>query len=130
VGEGDLRFYVAYGNAPERQCAFRQTLSRFNSLGPRVEWRRDAGQPFATILRWFTDAGEGEPRKSWLVVTRLGGDATCHTAYVEGSSSEANAIARRYADEFARTFDCRRDKPDFHLKTAGAAEIATWSTCE
>jgi len=121
VAEGDLRFFVGYGPRPEAQCAMQQTFATFNSVGPRVEWRRADGVPFATILRWFVTSGDSGDRKSWLVVTRLRPPDTCHTAYVEGSSPEANALARKYADEFARGFDCRKDKPDVSLKIAGGA---------
>ena len=119
VAEGDLRFFVGYGPRPEAQCAMQQTFAAFNSLGPKVEWRRADGVPFAAILRWFVTNGDSGDRKSWLVVTRLGSPDTCHTAYVEGSSPAANALARKYADEFARGFDCRKNRPDVSLKGAG-----------
>ncbi|MGE0210591.1 MAG: hypothetical protein AB7S41_02760 [Parvibaculaceae bacterium] len=128
VAEGDLRFFVGFGRRPEAQCAMTQTFAAFNSLGAKVEWRRADGEPFAAILRWHVTSGGEGSRKSWLVVTRLGPD-TCHTAYVEGSSPEANALARKYADEFARGFDCRKDKPDISLKTSGIPDAGLPEPC-
>ena len=121
ISESDLRFVVGFGPEPGRQCSFSQTFRDFNAPGRTVEWRLRDRIPFATILRWSLHRGDGKITKSWLVVTRLGPPDTCHTAYVEGSSPEANALARKYADEFARGFDCRKDKPDVSLKIAGGA---------
>jgi hypothetical protein len=110
VLEGDLRFYVSYGADAERQCAAQQTFGPFNTLGPRIEWRLEAGRPFATILRWHLDK-EGGGRESWLVVTRLDGDGVCHVAYIEGALPDANERARAEADGRARRFDCFADTP-------------------
>ena len=129
VAEGDLRFFVGYGPDPAGQCAMRQTFAPFNSLGARVEWRRADGRPFATILRWFTQ-GNDQPRKSWLVVTRLGPGGTCHTAYVEGATADANALARRYADEFARGFDCGSGKPDVSVQSPGTQALISSEPCQ
>ncbi len=131
VAEGDLRFFVGFGGHPDKQCAFHQTFPSFNSLGAKVEWRRADGKPFAAILRWYVQMGETGERKSWLVVTRLGRpEETCHTAYVEGASPDANALARRYADEFARSFDCSRDKPDVSVKSPDAQGQVPARACE
>lgn len=110
VLEGDLRFYVSYGADAEKQCAAQQTFGPFNTLGPRIEWRLEAGRPFATILRWYLDKEEGG-RESWLVVTRLDGNGICHVAYIEGALADANERARAAADARARRFDCFADVP-------------------
>jgi hypothetical protein len=110
VTEGDLRFYVGYGRHADNQCAMHQTFGPFNTLGPKIEWRLENGQPFATILRWYLDK-EGGGRESWLVVTRLDGDATCHVAYIEGGMPGANERARDAADDRARSFSCYLDTP-------------------
>lgn len=130
VWEGDLRFTVAFGAEPESQCAMQQTFPAFNSLGPRVEWRLAGGKPFATILRWQLSKDETGGTESWLVVTRLGGPDTCQVGYVEGSLPDANAVARRLADETARGFDCRRDVPRVEARTAAAMEEVPQVACE
>ena len=106
VMEGDLRMFVAYGPEARQQCAALQTMSAFNTLGPKVEWRVEDGKPFATILRWFTDNGSGT-KKNWLVVTKLDGDQGCHTAYIDGAMPDANGLARKMADSVTRRFDCK-----------------------
>ena len=110
VIEGDLRMYVGYGRHARNQCATHQTFGPFNNLGPKVEWRVQGGRPFATILRWILDKGDGSPKKTWLVVTNLDGSNTCHVAYVEGTMPNANQRARDTADLYARGFNCTADK--------------------
>ncbi len=91
VAEGDLRFFVSYG--------------------PNAAFERAAGLPFATILRYFADYGDGGPPEQVLVVTRLGEEEVCHVAYVNASANpDANLLARQAADLIARNFLC-----DFHL---------------
>lgn len=123
IWEGDLRNYVGFGENPPATCASMQTLSAFNTLGPRVEWRLEAGRPFATILRWHTDRGDDAPdaRQDWLVVTKLDGKDACHAAYIGAEMPDANALARRAADEVARGFDCARDIRAVTAKKGGVA---------
>ena len=109
VTEGDLRMYVGYGRNARKQCATHQTFGPFNSLGPKLEWRMQGGRPFATILRWVLDNGDGNSQRSWLVVTNLDGSNTCHVAYVEGAMPNANRRARDAADLYARGFNCAAD---------------------
>jgi hypothetical protein len=47
-----------------------------------------------------------------LVVTRLGPPGeTCHVGYVDAlANPDANELARKIADEHARTFTCGKDK--------------------
>lgn len=111
VLEGDLRMYVGYGPDARKQCAMHQTFGPFNSLGPRIEWRLENGRPFATILRWVLDNGDGNSQRSWLVVTGLDGSNTCHVAYIEGAMPNANQRARDAADLYARGFNCTADTP-------------------
>ncbi len=68
---------------------------------------------FATILRFYTDAGDGDPEGQVLVITRLGGPGqVCHIGYVDARvNPDANAIAREVADNGAADFDCGRDQP-------------------
>lgn len=116
VAEGDLRFFVSYGLRSLEERAAEQTLSPFNTLGPRIEWRlsnEEGGfKPFATILRYFTQREEGEGQNQILVVTKLEMGATCHVAYIDATANaDANTMAREAADEMARDFDCA-DEPE------------------
>ncbi len=115
VAEGDLRFFLGYGRDAKKQCSAGQTLTRFNTIGKTLEWRviretQGYMRPIATILRYRT---ESDGRKGqYLVVTKIGPGEACHMAYVNvRTSRDANALARRAADEFAEDFDCRRDQP-------------------
>jgi hypothetical protein len=88
-----------------------------------VEWRIEKtdgkARPFATILRWNVVTPDDRekatgPIKSTgrvLVVTRLGPGGTCHVGYVDAKANpDANELARKIADEKARTFKCGKDK--------------------
>lgn len=117
VAEGDLRFFVSFGfGAPDERAAS-QTLPAFNTLNTTMEWRlSDASgdwKPFATILRWFTQSGDGvEPDGQTLVVTKLEPGNTCHIAYVDAKRTpNANEIARQWADSVAAGFNCETDEP-------------------
>jgi hypothetical protein len=111
VMEGDLRFFVSYGPDADTEFAAQQTLPPFNTIGDTLEWRLDAaGVPFATILRYFTDNGDGTERQV-LVVTRIE-SPMCHIAYVDaGANPNANELARQAADLFARSFHCDFNSP-------------------
>jgi hypothetical protein len=115
MGAGDQRIYVSYGKNAKNEKAALQTLASFNGEGSRIEWRIERGKPFATIMRWSTTRTneKGEPvRGSVLVVTRLGAGGVCHVGYVDGGvNKNANALARRIADERARGFVCGKDRP-------------------
>ncbi len=111
--ESDLRFFVSYGVSPEGQLAAQQTLPPFNYVNDTLEWRVDeTGVPYATILRFFADFGDGSPERQVLVVTRIADEGgVCHIAYVNASANDdANALARQAADLMARNFTC-----DFHV---------------
>lgn len=113
ISEGDLRFLVEYGfNIDAEPDAI--SLPPFNYLGPRMEWRlsNQSGRwlPVATIVRYFTDEGDGETENQVLVVTQLAEGATCHIAYVDATANkDANTMAREAADEMAGRFDCEKD---------------------
>jgi hypothetical protein len=116
IAEGDLRFFVSYGLNSTAERAAEQTLPPFNRLGPKIEWllaMRDGRlQPFATILRFFTQRESGEPEGQVLVVTRLEPGATCHVAYVDArANADANQMARDAAEELAADLDCA-NQPD------------------
>jgi len=123
LSAGDQRMRVTYGNWKD-DLAASQTFPGFsNAYEGTVEWRieKDANgkpRPFATILRWnLTTAADVEkatgPIESSgrvLVVTRLGPGGVCHVGYVDARANpDANALARKIADENARSFKCGKD---------------------
>lgn len=118
--EGDLRSFVSFGTESADHCSFHQTFSGFNSVGNKIEWRRKNGKPIATILRWTVsyDPENSEKTKTWLVVTKLEADQSCHMGYVEGAYPNANAAARKLADGFADGFSCATGKATF-ISNAG-----------
>ncbi|MCW5718292.1 MAG: hypothetical protein KIS68_10730 [Bauldia sp.] len=121
VGESDLRFTISYGVDGPADTGGGQTLAPFNSIGETLEWRLDdAGQPFATIIRYFVDTGEPGAEGQVLVVTKLG-TTSCHAAYVDALANEdANTIARAAADLIAPSFRCDIDTP-LWVSTTGTA---------
>jgi hypothetical protein len=106
----DARSYVAFGRKVEDHCAQAKTFFAFNTALSPVEWRLDDGKPFAVIERWSLTSGENV-KSTWLVVTALAEDDSCHAAYVGGSYPNANEAARKAADEIARGFSCADDVP-------------------
>jgi hypothetical protein len=118
VAEGDLRQFVSAGTDADKRRAATQTLGAFNSIFERgsdratIEWRfvrRGERQiPYAIIVRFHTSA-DGR-RGDVLVVSKVGASDTCHVAYVDAlANDDAIALARRLADEKARTFDCSQE---------------------
>jgi len=117
VAEGDLRFFVSYGFGAPDEMAAGQTLPQFNTVHTTLEWRlsNETGDwlPFATILRWFTQTGDGaQPDGQVLVVTKLEPGNTCHIGYVDARRTpNANVVAQELADMVAAEFDCAADEP-------------------
>ena len=125
LSAGDQRMQVSYGNWKKDDIALSQTFPAFNNVYEgTVEWRIEKQpdgrtRPFATILRWNVML-EADSRNATgpvtstgrvLVVTRLGPGGVCHVGYVDARANpDANALARRIADESARTFKCGRQK--------------------
>jgi hypothetical protein len=120
VSAGDQRTYVSYGRNAANEPAARQTLASFNGEGDAIEWRAVRGKdsklkPFATIVRFsVTKSAEDPPVKgAMLVVTRLG-KPVCRVGYVDAlANGDAETLARKIADEHARTFQCQGSKPIF-----------------
>ncbi|HEX8364167.1 MAG TPA: hypothetical protein VF603_02665 [Allosphingosinicella sp.] len=108
VAEDDLRFDI---NAGVDTADF-ETASRFNSPGPRVEWRLRGGQPFAIIYRLVLSWND-LPKRTILGVETIGrrGRPGCLVAWVAASAPNANAVARQQADQRAASFRCGRDRP-------------------
>jgi len=115
IAESDLRFFVSYGINGWEEPAGHETLPPFNTINTTLEWRVGAdGQPYATILRFFLESGDGvTPPGQALVVTRVGkGGNTCHMAYVDAlANANANLLARQLADALAPIFRCGFDMP-------------------
>ena len=120
ISEDDLRETVSVG--PNRAAAAREPAAQvwfgpFNSTASTVEWRTVDGEPFAIIQRWLIadnddpDSNGRPTAKPVLAVTRLAPGAVCHVAYIDGQANRnANELARRAADEFARDFKCGKDE--------------------
>jgi hypothetical protein len=135
VSEDDLRETVSVGRnraAAEREPAAQAGFGPFNSTTNRVEWRALDGKPFAIIQRWHIadssdEDNKGRPiAKPVLAVTRLPPGPVCHVAYIDVQANpDANALARKAADEFARGFDCGRDAVKLIGASGRAAELAT-----
>lgn len=134
VSEDDLRETVSVGRnraAAEREPAAQAGFGPFNSTTTTVEWRTLDGKPFAIIQRWhLADNGEedknGRPTaKPLLAVTRLPPGAVCHVAYIDvQANANANELARKAADEFARGFHCGKDEVKVIGESGRAVELA------
>ncbi len=121
VSEGDLRFFVSYGENAMQERAASQTLPAFNFIGETIEWRvqkvNGAWVPFATILRWHTESGDmAQDKGEVLIVTKLEPGNTCHVAYIDAKmpvlanqTFNANEIARQFADNEVADFNCQTD---------------------
>ena len=130
IAEDDLREVVSVGRnrvAAAREPAAQVWFHPFNSSAHTVEWRAADGKPFAIIQRsHIADNGDldksGRPTdKPMLAVTRLPPGPVCHVAYVDAQANrDANELARKAADEFARGFQCGKDE----VKVIGETGIA------
>jgi hypothetical protein len=107
--EGDLRGFMPIGRNARSHCAAGQTFSGFNSAGDTVEWRIKNGRPVAAIVRWTVsyDPEDSTKTKTWLVVTKLEKNDSCHMAFVEGAYPKANEKARALADTMPAQFNCK-----------------------
>lgn len=118
VGLSKVRTFLSVGPKGERRRAARQTLDAANSLfdgrsrRSAVEWRfviRDKRTvPYATIVRYFTQAGN--TRGEVVVVTRVSEEESCQVARIDAlANPDAMVMARAIADRQARGFDCRQE---------------------
>ncbi|MGX1789723.1 hypothetical protein ACWIGM_23445 [Bosea sp. NPDC055332] len=94
--------------------ALQETISdkaAFFEVGRTIEWRGPkAARPQAAIVRYATGASVGKLDGSRLVVYRLAPDAaSCIIGSVDARKPDANATARRLADEKAAGFRCGQD---------------------
>ena len=134
ISEDDLRETVSVGRnraAADKEPAAETPFGPFNSTTDTVEWRALDGKPFAIIQRWHisdtTDEDkDGRPiAKPLLAVTRLPPGAVCHVAYVDVKANpNANELARKAADETARSFKCGKDEVQVIGESGRAVELA------
>ena len=135
IAEDDLREIVSVGRnrkAAAEEPAAKVWFAPFNSSEATVEWRSAGTKPFAMIQRWHiadsTDPDkQGRPNtKAMLVVTRLPPGPVCHVAYVDAiANPTANELARKAADDFARSFTCGKDAVKIIGTRGRAVELAT-----
>ncbi|MDP3316926.1 MAG: hypothetical protein Q8M47_12785 [Devosia sp.] len=109
VRESERRFRISYGLTSTTEKAADQTLPPVNTPGEEIEWRvsnaEGSYKPFATIVKFDVET-DGKATGAVLVVTRVAPGATCHVAYVDTASPDAEKLARQAADEKAQDFDC------------------------
>jgi hypothetical protein len=132
VSEDDLRTTVSVGRtikAAGAEPAASQGFASFNSTHNTIEWRsRKGGKPFAIIQRWSVSTYDEKADKSksnqMLIVTRLPPGPVCHVAHIDvPGNKDANAVARKAADELARKFKCEEDRVhSFGAPQAAAAK--------
>ena len=135
ISEDDLREAVSVGRnrvGASKEPAAQSWFGPFNSTTNAVEWRSANGRPFAIIQRWHIADGtdpdkQGRPNtKAMLIVTRLPPGPVCHVAYVDAiANPNANELARKAADEFARSFTCGKDEVKIIGARGRAVELAT-----
>ena len=135
IAEDDLREIVSVGR--NRKAAAEEPTAKvwfapFNSSEATVEWRSAGTKPIAMIQRWHIADGtdpdkQGRPNtKAVLVVTRLPPGPVCHVAYVDAiANPTANELARKAADDFARSFTCGKDEVKIVGTRGRAVELAT-----
>jgi hypothetical protein len=134
VSEDDLRETVSAGRTratAASEPAAQAWFGPFNASAATVEWRALDGKPFAIIQRWHLDDIGDEDRngrptaKPMLVVTRLPPGPVCHVAYVDVKANpDANELARKTADQFARGFECGKDEVKVIGNSGRAVELA------
>ena len=118
VFERDGRYFVSYGRDAFDRRAATQTLAPFNTIGDDLEWllERRSGdwEPFATIVRYFTEIEDNGSffRGEVLVISKIGPGEACHVAYIDARATpNANRLARETAGQIVRRFDCATQDP-------------------
>ncbi|HEY0569011.1 MAG TPA: hypothetical protein VGD13_12945 [Xanthobacteraceae bacterium] len=135
ISEDDLRETVSVGRnrATAREQPAAQTwFGPFNSTTHTVEWRALDGKPFAIIQRWHIADNNDQDKdsrpiaKPMLAVTRLPPGPVCHVAYVDVKANpNANELARKAADELARSFTCGKDEVKVIGETGRAVQMGS-----
>jgi hypothetical protein len=120
VDEEDLRETLTIGKTAKQalsEPAADDHYGAFNGFEDTVEWRSGKDRkPFAAIVGWYFADNEhleksGRPKSAQLlVVLRLPPGPVCSVAYIDRAANpDANALARKAADEIARDFKCGED---------------------
>ncbi|QQO18091.1 hypothetical protein JJB99_14685 [Bradyrhizobium diazoefficiens] len=135
IAEDDLREVVSVGRnrkAAADEPAAKLWFAPFNSSETTIEWRSAATKAFAIIQRWHIADNsdpdkQGRPNiKAMLIVTRLPPGPVCHVAYADAiANPNANELARKAADNFARSFNCGKDEVKIVGNRGRAVELAT-----
>jgi hypothetical protein len=133
IAEDDLRETVSVGRnrlGASKEPAAQTWFGPFNSTTNTVEWRAANGRPYAIIQRWHIadnadrDKDDRPIAKPMLAVTRLAPGPVCHVAYVDVQANpDADELARKAADEFARHFKCGKDEVKTIGNTGRALEL-------
>jgi hypothetical protein len=131
INEGDLRETVSVGRnraAAASEPASNAWFKPFATTAHTVEWRAADGKPFAIIQRWSIFETDKEGRSTanpMLAVTRLPPGAVCHVAYIDvQAKANPNELARKAADELARSFKCGKDEVQVIGETGRAVSMA------
>src|SRR3979490_2301606 len=134
VIEDDLRETVSVGRnraAAAREPAAQAGFGPFNSTTMTVEWRALDGKPFAIIQRWHIadnsdEDTNGRPSaKPMPAGARRPPGPVCHVAYIDVKANpDANELARKAADETARSFLCGKDEVKVIGASGRAVELA------
>ena len=123
--EGDLRQSQAYGPISKAWLdeAF-ESFGQFNHTNAKIEWRLAAdGRPIATIVRWFVSdpetTSDTETRYGQVLVVStvatVENPTSCVVGYVDAlENKDANALARKVADDEAHDFACGMAEPQWH----------------
>jgi hypothetical protein len=119
----------ATAEAAAKEPAAGQRFRTFSRVQDTIEWRGLKGKPpFGMIQRWWlTDPTGGPPKMTGLVVvTRLPPGPVCHVAYIDLRVNflKADELARRAADDLARSFKCGSDKVHIVGARGRAIELA------
>jgi hypothetical protein len=121
VDEEDLRETLTVGRTmrqARREPAASDRFGAFNGYDDTAEWRSGMdGRPYALIVGWsHADADNldvtGRPKSArLLVVIRLPPGPVCKVAVIDrAANADANALARKAADDIARNFKCETDE--------------------
>jgi hypothetical protein len=125
VNEDDLREVLTIGRTAKQaldEPAAQDHYGAFNGYEDTMEWRgpksgSKSSAPFAAIVGWYFADNEhleksGRPKSArLLVVYRLPPGPVCQVAYVDrAANADANALARKAADEITRNFKCGVDE--------------------
>ncbi len=120
--EGDGRQSIFIGHVGDwYQKGAWESFGQFNHYGGTIEWVLESGAPVAAITRFFVQNSEDPPSKDEgqvLVISKVGqpgaGEA-CVVGYVDArANTEPNALARKVAADFVKSFVCRWDEPVYH----------------